>query len=211
MHPWQGQRIKEDNEILKQYGLKNKKEVWKAKSLLSKVTSQAKKLSAGRDEQAKKEAEQLLNRLVKYGLIKPGAGLGDVLGLKTEDILNRRLQTLVYKHGLARSAKQARQFVVHGHVIINNQMIDVPSYMVPVEEQGKIGFIENSSLSDLSHPERIEVKRDIAKKDEEKEVLGEKEGREKKERKPAKKGFKKREFKKDFGKKPVSKERNKGK
>ena len=50
-----------------------------------------------------------------------------------------------------------------------------------------------------------------AKKDEEKEVLGEKEGREKKERKPAKKGFKKREFKKDFGKKPVSKERNKGK
>ena len=161
--------------MLKEYGLKNKKEVWKARSMLKKITSQAKKLSGERSEQAKKESEQLLMRLVRLGLLKSGGQLGDALSIPFEEVLNRRLQTLVHKKGLARTMNQARQFVVHGHITVNNKMVDVPSYLVNVEEQHAIGYVPRSALANSEHPERIDVKKELAKKGEEKEVLEQKE------------------------------------
>lgn len=163
MHPWQRERIEEEKPLVRKYGLKNKKEIWKIKSVLRGFTSQAKSLEGTATEQAKKESEQLLKKLVRLGLIKANAQLGDVLSLKAEDIFNRRLQTIVYSKGLARSSKQARQFIIHGHVGINEQKLDVPGYLVPLDEEPKIGFIANSSLVDPEHPER--------KMDEVKEVV----------------------------------------
>lgn len=167
-HPWQKDRIIEEKEYIRTYGFKNKKEIWKEVAKLKKARLQAKKIIAEKlSEQANKEKEQLLARLVRYGLLTKDSKLEDVLGLKATDFFERRLQTLVFKKGLARSPKQARQFIVHGHVIVNNKKVTAPSYMVSLEEESKIIFNPISTISKADHPERVNLK----KKD--KEVLEE--------------------------------------
>lgn len=159
LHPWQGERILAEKEILKEYGLKNKKEIWKMSSILRTAKTQAKKLVVKESEQAKKEEKLLIIKLARLGLIKDDAKLEDVLGIDIKDILNRRLQTFVYKKGLARSAKQARQFIIHGHIFVNNKEICVPSYLVPLIEEDKITFDPGSKLSSVEHPERTPIKK----------------------------------------------------
>ncbi len=161
-HPWQKERIEEEKKILKEYGLKNKREIWKMNSILRGFTGQAKKLAASQSNQGKKEREQMMAKLQKYGLIKPGANLDDVLGISFHDILERRLQTLVYKKGLAHSMKQARQFITHEHIKIGEQKMTIPSYLVPITEEPVIMFAGNSSLADPEHPERSAPKATIA-------------------------------------------------
>lgn len=95
----------------------------------------ARQLAANRDESQEKT---LLNKMVKLGLLNESATLDDVLGLNLEMFLDRRLQTVLFKKGLASSPKQARQFIVHGHVRIGERKITYPSYIVPREEELKI-------------------------------------------------------------------------
>ncbi len=90
--------------------------------------------------------------------MQPDAKLDSVLSLTINDLLSRRLQTLVFKKGLARTINQARQFITHNHIAINNQIINVPSYLVPSEEEASVDFIQYSTLSSLEHPERIKEK-----------------------------------------------------
>lgn len=158
---WDSERIERDKELMKEYGLRRKKEIWKAESFLRDLRRQAKNLIARRgEEQAKKEADQLILRLVKLNLIKGGAILEDVLGLDLKSILERRLQSIVYRGKLAKSMKQARQFVVHGHISIVDNKINVPSYLVKADEEKKIKFSISSNLSRDDHPERAkEVRR----------------------------------------------------
>ncbi|MBW2999222.1 30S ribosomal protein S4, partial [Candidatus Woesearchaeota archaeon] len=139
---------------LKEYGLKNKKEIWKMRSVLRSFSSQAKSLVALETAQAEKEKQQLLTRLRACGLLTPESTLDDILGLSLRDILERRLQTLVFKKGLARSFNQARQFITHQHIMIGDKKIASPSYIVRVNEENNIFFVANSSLSDPEHPER---------------------------------------------------------
>ncbi len=155
---WQKDMIDEQKGLTKKYGLKNKKEIWRIESLLKKFREQAKKLIAERTEQGKKEAEALIAKLVKLGLIKANAKLEDTLVLTPEHILERRLQTLIFKKNLAKSVKQARQLVVHGHISINKNKINIPSYLVTLDEEDKIDFSENSPLFSKDHPERIKEK-----------------------------------------------------
>jgi small subunit ribosomal protein S4 len=77
-----------------------------------------------------------------------------VLALDVTDLLERRLQTVVYRSGLANTVKQARQFVVHGHVAIGNRRVRTPAYTVEVEEEDDIGYDGTSPLNDELHPER---------------------------------------------------------
>lgn len=154
-HPWQKDRIIEEKEYIRTYGFKNKKEIWKEVAKLRRARTQAKKLIADKlSEQARKEEKQLLVRLVRYGLLTKDSKIEEVLGLKANDFFERRLQTLVYKKGFARSPKQARQFIVHGHILIGNRKITAPSYMVSLEEESKISFDSLSNLSKVDHPER---------------------------------------------------------
>jgi len=158
-HPWQKERIIEEREHTRVYGFKNKKEIWKELAKLRNARTQAKKLIADKfSEQARKEEKQFLAKLVKYGLITKDSKLEDVLGLKVNDFFERRLQTLVYKKGLARSTNQARQFIVHGHILVNNKKITAPSYMVSLAEESQISFDQSSSLSKEDHPERNIIK-----------------------------------------------------
>jgi len=165
-HPWQAHRIEAERKITQEYGLNNKKEIWKSESFLRKVKKHARRLIPDITEQGKKETEQLLSRLIKLNLIKQGAQIDDVLALELNDILERRLQTIVFRKNLAKSIKQARQFIVHRHIMVNENKMDSPSYLVLKDEENKISFDSKSSLNNPNHPERF--------KEEKKEIKAEK-------------------------------------
>ncbi len=154
-HPWQKERIDDEKVLAKEFGTRNKKEIWKMSSFLDKYQYHAKRLVKETSKQAEKEKEQILKKLVSLNLLKPDSELGDVLNLTVRDILERRLQTQLVRKGLARSVKQARQFITHGHVTVGNKSITIPSYLVSAEEENKIIFNELSSLADPEHPERF--------------------------------------------------------
>ncbi len=157
-HPWQGDRIKEENEVRKKFGLKNKREIWKAQTRLREIRGQARGLiSRARnpdDHQASREAKLLLQRLNREGYVGQDATLGDVLGMDTERILNRRLQSQVYLKGMARTPKQARQFVSHGLITVGERRVTVPSYVVRRDEEDLIAFHASAAVADASHPVR---------------------------------------------------------
>ena len=154
-HPWIGERIKSERELLIKYGLINKRELWKMETKLRTFRRQARKLMSDTTEQGAKEATQLFNILKRYGiLIKEDVTLDDVLSLNVEAILERRLQTLVFKKGLAKTPKQARQFIVHGHIGINGRKVTAPNNLVAVNEEGAIAFMPTSPMSSENHPER---------------------------------------------------------
>jgi len=155
-HPWLKDRILQEKEYVREYGFKNKKEIWKEIFKLRKARDQAKKIIATKlSEQSQKEKEQLINRLLKYGLATQESKIEDVLALKASDFFQRRLQTLVLKKGLAKSIGQSRQFIVHGHIFIGDKKVTAPSYMVSLEEESKISFNPKSTLSKEDHPERV--------------------------------------------------------
>ena len=156
-HPWQEERIKTENDLIKKYGLKNKREIWKAQTSLRKYRGQARELLAkigSENPQVKKESEQLLTHLTRMNILPLNSNLDDVLALLTEPILSRRLQTLTYLKGLASTPKQARQLISHGHIAISGRKITVPSYLVAKEEENEIGYFADSPLNDVLHPAR---------------------------------------------------------
>jgi small subunit ribosomal protein S4 len=167
-HPWQRERILEEKDILREYGLGNKKEVWKSTSKLRSARNQVKKIIANiRSEQALKEKEQLMEKMLKYGIITKDSKMEDILDLKVKDFLERRLQTLVLRKGLARSTKQARQFITHGHIIVDGKKVTAPSFFVSKYHESKIIFNPSSSVSKSDHPERT-VKEKLEKEKKEK-------------------------------------------
>lgn len=177
-HPWQEDRIKDENELIKKYGLKNKREIWKAQTKLRNYRGQARELLAKvetGDIQSKKESDQLLMHLNRFNILPVKASLDDVLALETESILTRRLQTLTYLKGLASTPTQSRQLISHGHIAIGDRRVTVPSYLVSKDEEGEIGYTSDSSLNDTMHPARpradfksIPIKKEVEPKQPEK-------------------------------------------
>ncbi len=134
-HPWQATRIQEEAVLTRSYGLKNKKELWRASSKLRNWRSQARTL-VGLSKSKRGVAEkQLFTRLIKLGLLNKNAGLDDILSLTIEQVLDNRLQTQVYKQGLASTAKQARQFITHCKVLVNGTVVTAPSYAHAVTDK----------------------------------------------------------------------------
>src|SRR3989338_9147506 len=158
-HPWNKARIEEEKVLVKEYGLVKKKEIQIATSFLKKYKDIAKKLIADPTLQGAKEKEQMLTKLKRLGLITEAAALDDVLDLDVKDILERRVQTLLFRKGLAKTPKQARQFITHGHVLIAGKAVTSPSTLVSIEGQNMITFKANSPLIDEEHPERISAAR----------------------------------------------------
>ncbi len=159
-HPWQGARISEEAELVKKYGLKNKREIWKAATTLRKYRREARKLLfdiqevGERGEHAQDESEKFLNRLRRIGLIGSEATLDDILTLGIEELMDRRLQTQVHTRGLANSLRHARQLIVHGHIAVNGRRITIPSYVLPTSEQEFITFYEGSPLREGAESEK---------------------------------------------------------
>jgi len=156
--PWQGERIKAENELLQKYGLKNKRELWTAQSLVRRFRAQSRELQARQrtgDLQAQRETDELLGRCGRMALLPAdGATLNDVLALNTEAVLARRLQTIVYRKGLAFTPKQARQMIVHGHASLGGRKMTIPGYLVKRGEEEQIEYHMTSPLTDDMHPTR---------------------------------------------------------
>ncbi len=154
VHPWQKDRLEEEKSLVKEYGLVNKKEVYRIGSKLKKFKDIAKSLVTKPANQAAKEREQLFAKLKSLNLIQEES-LDEVLGLENKQLLDRRLQTIVYKKGLARSVKQARQMIVHRHISVDGKMVSSPSYLVRVKEENSVNYYEGSSFNDEEHPELV--------------------------------------------------------
>lgn len=130
--PFDKIRIIEEEKIKKEFGLKNKKEIWRAEAKIKSIREKAKKMISSTPEEQKKLFDQLRKIGLKVDTI------ADVLSLDKKDYLNRRLQTVVYKKGLATTPKGARQLIAHKKVLIEEKAISSPSYVVPVEMEKKI-------------------------------------------------------------------------
>ena len=159
-HPWKRDRLAAEKIIKKEFGLKNKTEIFRADSKLRRFNAQAKRIIRDRLlPQAKIEEKQLLEKLFTLGLIEQNAQLEDVLSLTVSNLLERRLQTIVAKQNLALTPKQARQFIVHGHITIHGKKVDAPSYLVTREEEPSIAFNAISTIAGPDHPERTKEKK----------------------------------------------------
>ena len=135
---WTSDQISTELYIVGSYGLRNKRELWKAQTEIARIRNQARALLALSIEVRHDKETQLLNYLSRLGLVTNESSLDDVLNLKIEDILERRLQTIVMKKSNLKSPYQARQLVVHGHVSIGNRKINLPGYLVKREEESQI-------------------------------------------------------------------------
>ena len=120
------------------YGLRNKRELWKSQTEIARIRNQARFLLSLPIEVRSEKETNLLNYLLRLGIVADGSTLDDILNLKIEDILERRLQTIVMKRSNLKSPYQARQIVVHGHVSIGNRKINLPGYLVKKDEETQI-------------------------------------------------------------------------
>lgn len=133
---WDKARIGEEGKLVEQYGLRNARELWRAQTLLRKIRREARAILSGRGTGIDARTEQLLNR-VRTMFVRGEATLDGILSLKTSDVLERRLQTIVVRRGLASTMTQARQFITHGHIGVDGRKATSPSHIVSfVEEAG---------------------------------------------------------------------------
>lgn len=125
-------RISDENKLVEEYGLKNKREIWKAEAKVKYFRNRAKLLiNVSREEQNK-----FFAKLNSIGL--PVKSIADVLALNKEDVLKRRLSTIAWKRQLAHTAKHARQMIVHRKILVNQRVVDVPSFLVPVADEHSV-------------------------------------------------------------------------
>jgi len=154
-HPWQKVRMEQESNLVHQYGLKNKKEIWRADTKVREMRRQARKLTANSSEaQAQKEKVLLLAKLNRLGMLEQDSALEDVLRMSPENILDRRLQTQVYLQGLSSTVKQARQLIVHGHISVNGAVTRVPGMTVTRLQEKNITYSPSSALNSDLHPVR---------------------------------------------------------
>lgn len=132
--PFDKIRIDEEAVIKKEFGLKNKKEIWKADAKIKSAREKAKKLISAKPE----EQKELFDRLKKIGLSVNS--IADILGLDKRDYLKRRLQTVVFEKKFANTINSSRQLIVHKKILVNGEAINSPSYIVPVELENKISL-----------------------------------------------------------------------
>lgn len=133
--PYDKERIDRERKILNEFGLRRKKEIWRAESIVRDYRRRARGLQAKRNELAEKE---LITRLNRLGI--QCKKLDDVLQINLDDILSRRLQTLVFKKGMANSMRHSRQLIVHGHIMVDNKKVHWPSHIVEKDSEEKIAM-----------------------------------------------------------------------
>ncbi len=143
---WGEERIARDSELKSVYGLKNSGEIWRAEEELRKYRREARRLLSLSEDERAEDAKKILTKLALLGIMKKG-GIDDVLSLSVRDILERRLQTIVYRKGLAKTIRQARQLVTHGFIRVGEQKINIPSYIVSAREENEITYAKQIDLS----------------------------------------------------------------
>lgn len=143
LKPWNREVLEKEKALIQSYGLRRKKEIWRAEGMLSDWRTRARELRGHRNQEKEKI---LLDKLVKLGLLREGAGLEDVLRLKVENLMERRLQTVILRKGLAVSPAQARQLITHGHIAIEGKKARWPSTIVPAVDDSKLAYYPKSKF-----------------------------------------------------------------
>lgn len=155
LRPWDKERIGEEKKLLQKYGLRRKGEIWRAESILRNYRRRARIISAKNDKEGEKI---LLDKLYKEGILeKRDVDLGAVLDLKIDDILKRRLQTIILSKSLSQTPLQARQLITHGHIAIDGRRVIFPGFLVPRDIEGKIDYYGKFTLDKIK-PKVIEKK-----------------------------------------------------
>ncbi len=180
---FQKERIVKEKEVKDLYGLKNKREFLKAETAIRGKRTAARKLLALDLEIRVKREKELLDSLKRIGILQGKPSLEDVLTLTPDALLERRLQTIVWRKGLANTAKQARQFITHGHIAIDGKKVNKPGYIVTEGEEGKVKYYKKEMIIELKKTEKIK-KED--KKKEIKEAFEEAKGKETENKEEAK-------------------------
>jgi len=139
------------------FGLRTKRELWKAHTELSRVRQQARSLLALTQEARAEKEPILLKSLSRIGLVSENASLDDVLNLKPTDLLARRLQTIVSKKLGFKTPYQARQAVIHGHIMVGDRKVDIPSYTVTVAEEDSVKFSPESKIPEMLEKTKAEA------------------------------------------------------
>jgi small subunit ribosomal protein S4 len=155
--PYNTESLMEELRIIGSYGLRNKRELWKVHTELSILRGRARDLlSLGAEERSIRE-RALIEKLALRGLVIENGRLEDVLTLGVEDIMERRLQTYIYRIGMAGSLFQARQLITHGHIAIDEQKVTSPSYQVKITDEQLLDWAKGSPYNNPSHPLRLEL------------------------------------------------------
>ena len=153
-HPWRRDQLDVELHLVGEYGLRNKRELWRYKTMLSEVRGIARGLLGTAGTERNRIEREYLTKLSKIGILSESASIDEVLDLEIRDLMERRLQTMVFRHGLAKSLYQARQIVSHGHIAIEGKVISVPGYIVTRNEEQKIKYFSHSPLVNTDHPMR---------------------------------------------------------
>lgn len=153
--PWRKDILDNELKLLGTYGLRNKHELWRHETQLSRYRGIARSLIGRPAEERMKMENELLTRLKKIAVLEETAVLDDVLDLSLEDILERRLQTLVFRKNLSKTVHQARQLVTHGHITLDGKRVTVPGYVVSREEEKALAYAVESQLARAEHPARV--------------------------------------------------------
>lgn len=151
---WDKTRIETESKLRAEYGLKNAREVWKMQTILRKIRREARRLLSGKGTDINERSEMLLRRIKRFLVRKEQLTLDDVLSLTIRDILDRRLQTIVYKKHLAKTVRQARQLIAHGHIAVQGTKVSSPSYLVKFDEEPAIEWYGHAIKVDAPPRER---------------------------------------------------------
>jgi small subunit ribosomal protein S4 len=152
-HPFNKTRFEEEMIYMGRFGLRNKKEIWKAQTVLRKYRSRARASLALPESQREVERNILVRKLFRLGIMANEEGLtDDVLSLNVEQFLKRRLQSIVHELGLANTPWQARQMINHGHIALKGRKVTAPSYHVKRGEEELITYSPSSPYNDSTHP-----------------------------------------------------------
>lgn len=151
---WRSDLLLSELKLLGKYGLRNKHELWRYRTMLSRFRSNARSLLSKSTPETAKIESDIIGRFRRLGILTENSGLNNVLDLGLESILERRLQTLVLRKGLAKTIYQGRQLITHGHIVIGNQKVFSPSFLVPSEDEDKIDYASSSPLTSSTHPLR---------------------------------------------------------